>query len=130
MVKFAIKKVSKPIKRLRTYKSSTLKKIQVEEVKVVDEVLEPKVEVIEKTTKVEEKKEVVLEKPVESTKKENKNKKTNDMETKDKIAYASAILANEPVDKVKKIKKEKGLIERTESSKIILTEDNKELLND
>ena len=32
--------------------------------------------------------------------------------------------------KIKKIRKEKGLIEKTESSKIILTEDNRELLND
>jgi len=31
---------------------------------------------------------------------------------------------------VKRLKKDKGLIERTESSKTILTEDNKELLND
>jgi hypothetical protein len=31
---------------------------------------------------------------------------------------------------VKRVKKDKGLIERTESSKTILTEDNKELLND
>jgi hypothetical protein len=31
---------------------------------------------------------------------------------------------------VKRVKRDKGLIERTESSKTILTEDNKELLND
>ena len=31
---------------------------------------------------------------------------------------------------VKVIKKEKGLIERTESSKIVLTEDNRQVLND
>ena len=31
---------------------------------------------------------------------------------------------------VKVVKKEKGLIERTESSKIILTEDNRQILND
>ena len=33
-------------------------------------------------------------------------------------------------DQVKVVKKEKGLIERTESSKIILTEDNRQILND
>lgn len=32
--------------------------------------------------------------------------------------------------KVKLLKKERGLIERTESSKTILTEDNRQLLND
>lgn len=31
---------------------------------------------------------------------------------------------------VKRLKKDKGLIERTESSKIVLTEDNKQLLMD
>ena len=48
------------------------------------------------------------------------------MDTKEKIKLASEILENQP--KVKKIKKEKGLIERTESSKTVLTEDNRELL--
>jgi hypothetical protein len=31
---------------------------------------------------------------------------------------------------VKRLKKDRGLIERTESSKIILTEDNRQVLND
>lgn len=59
---------------------------------------------------------------------ENKDvKKDNEvMDTKEKIKLASEILENQP--KVKKIKKEKGLIERTESSKTVLTEDNRELL--
>ena len=41
-------------------------------------------------------------------------------------------LANEltPEQTTKKIKKDKGLIERTESSKIMITEDNKQLLKD
>lgn len=117
MAKFAIKKVSRPIKRLRRYITPKVTPIEVVEDK-----------------KVEVPKEVVATKKVDTQEevstKISTNKKTSDMETKDKIAYASAILANEPVDKVKKIKKEKGLIERTENSKIILTEDNKELLND
>lgn len=60
--------------------------------------------------------------------KENKpiKKDTEVMDTKEKIKLASEILENQP--KVKKIKKEKGLIERTESSKTVLTEDNRELL--
>lgn len=55
------------------------------------------------------------------------------MNTKEKVELAAAILAQDNIsdDKnIKKVKKEKGLIERTESSKIILTEDNRELLND
>ncbi len=50
------------------------------------------------------------------------------MDTKEKIELANAVLGSEP--KVKKVKKEKGLIERTESSVTILTEDNRELLKD
>lgn len=34
------------------------------------------------------------------------------------------------VDNVKRIKSEKGLIERVEINKVVLTEDNKMLLND
>lgn len=33
-------------------------------------------------------------------------------------------------DNIKRIKKDKGLIERTESSRIILTEDNRQVLTD
>ena len=53
------------------------------------------------------------------------------MTTSEKIAMAQSVLANEEsAAPVKRVKKDKGLIERTESSKTILTEDNKELLND
>ena len=53
------------------------------------------------------------------------------MTTEEKIALAQAALADQkPAPEVKRVKKDKGLIERTESSKTILTEDNKELLND
>ena len=53
------------------------------------------------------------------------------MTTNEKVAMAQSILngADAP-STVKRVKKDKGLIERTESSKTILTEDNKELLND
>ena len=50
------------------------------------------------------------------------------MTTSEKIAMAQEVLDGKP--QVKRVKKDKGLIERTESSKTILTEDNKELLND
>lgn len=53
------------------------------------------------------------------------------MTTDEKIALAQEVLDNKTVSHpVKRVKKDKGLIERTESSKTILTEDNKELLND
>lgn len=51
------------------------------------------------------------------------------MKSVDKIEAAEmAIEAMEP--KVKVVKKDRGLIERVESSKIILTEDNRQMLND
>lgn len=64
--------------------------------------------------------------------KENK-KKVNEqvMTTSEKIAMAQNVLSgSDPAAPVKRVKRDKGLIERTESSKTILTEDNKELLND
>lgn len=69
---------------------------------------------------------------VKYEKKENNvEKKIEDMDTQEKIKVAMEILDQpEVASKVKKVRKDKGLIERTESSKIILTEDNKELLND
>jgi hypothetical protein len=51
------------------------------------------------------------------------------MTTSEKIEMAQNVL-NETPSNFKRVKKDKGLIERTESSKTILTEDNKELLND
>ena len=60
-------------------------------------------------------------------------KEDNKKETKkvmDKISMAEAIINDTPVKEIKRIKKDKGLIERTESSKTILTEDNKQLLVD
>ena len=60
---------------------------------------------------------------------ENKDsKKKSVMNTDEKVAMAQSILA--PSSNTKRIKKDKCLSERTESSKTILTEDNKELLID
>ena len=56
----------------------------------------------------------------------NENKQV--MTTSEKIAMAQEVLGGQAP--VKRVKRDKGLIERTESSKTILTEDNKELLND
>ena len=66
-------------------------------------------------------------------KKEENNIKENKqvMTTSEKIAMAQSVLSDAPqAAPVKRVKRDKGLIERTESSKTILTEDNKELLND
>ena len=53
------------------------------------------------------------------------------MTTCEKIAMAQNVLSGaDQAASVKRVKRDKGLIERTESSKTILTEDNKELLND
>ena len=60
----------------------------------------------------------------------NKNKEEkieNDMDI-DQIEKLASELT--PEQTTKKIKKDKGLIERTESSKIMITEDNKQLLKD
>ena len=64
--------------------------------------------------------------------KNNNEKNIKDMDTQEKIMMANAILnkQDESINKVKKVRKDRGLIEKTESSKIILTEDNRELLND
>ena len=59
----------------------------------------------------------------------NINENKSVMTTEEKIALAQAALGDQAAP-VKRVKKDKGLIERTESSKTILTEDNKELLND
>ena len=65
-------------------------------------------------------------------KEELTEKEVTTMNTEEKIMAVSEILSNGDSEKkpVKRIKKEKGLIERTETSKIILNEDNKQLLND
>ncbi len=55
------------------------------------------------------------------------------MTTSEKVEMVKELLKDdEKVKKpaMKRLKKDKGLIERTESSKIVLTEDNKELLKD
>lgn len=65
--------------------------------------------------------------------KENKKEVNEEvMTTSEKIAMAQSVLNNtsQSAPSVRRVKKDKGLIERTESSKTILTEDNKELLND
>ena len=59
-------------------------------------------------------------------------KKTKETDMNDKIEQVKTALDMEktPKRKVKVEKKDKGLYERTEESTILLTEDNKMLLND
>jgi hypothetical protein len=68
---------------------------------------------------------------INEVKVENKKEEIKEqvMTTSEKIEMAQNVL-NETPTQFKRVKKDKGLIERTESSKTILTEDNKELLND
>lgn len=65
-----------------------------------------------------------------SNSKKNNRKKTEE-KMDDKINKAEEIMNNMKAENhVKVVKKDKGLIERTESSKIVLTEDNRQVLND
>ena len=85
---------------------------------------------IEETSKVEDIKEInVIEEKVENKEKITKE----DMNTIDVNQVDAMLQAEEaklPKRKVKVEKKDKGLFERTENSRVILTEDNKMLLND
>lgn len=84
--------------------------------------------VLDRTARVVEEK--VEEKPVADVVKNKKpNKKKTNMDLKEKMAAAEEVM-NSIAPEVKVVKKDRGLIERTESSKIILTEDNRQVLND
>lgn len=76
----------------------------------------------------------VKEEPKKAVKKETVAAPKNNEIKEDKAMDIDQIekLASEltPEQTTKKIKKDKGLIERTESSKIMITEDNKQLLKD
>lgn len=65
-----------------------------------------------------------------AAKKNNKKKNEEDM-TLEGIERAEALAQNlSTPNEVKVVKTDRGLIERTESSKIVLTEDNRQVLND
>ena len=61
--------------------------------------------------------------------KNNKKKQKDDMIDKSQISTIEDAVKNMQPE-VKVVKKDRGLIERTESSKIIITEDNRQVLND
>lgn len=63
--------------------------------------------------------------------KANNKKEKTEKAMDEKINRAEEIMNNmKAANHVKVVKKDKGLIERTESSKIVLTEDNRQVLND
>jgi len=106
------------------------KKIQRRPCKFINKTYEVNEVKIEQNPQIEEVVEVIA---LSDDKVENNDtKEENDMnvmDTKEKIEIANQIL-NMEQSKVKRVKKDKGLIERVESSKTILTEDNRELLRD
>jgi len=66
----------------------------------------------------------------ENVAEKNNSKKLNE-DMDEKVNRAEEIMNNmKAANHVKVVKKDKGLIERTESSKIVLTEDNRQVLND
>lgn len=75
----------------------------------------------------EENTEVEEIKPIKT--KNNKKNRKEDMINKDQITAIEAAMEKMQPE-VKVVKKDRGLIERTESSKIIITEDNRQVLND
>ena len=108
-----VKQVRKFIKRT----NKVLPSIK-EEIKPV-EAPKPKTKTTKSTEKLNAETEV----------KNNEQKKEN--MTLEQIEKAEVLAQNlDATQKVKVVKKDKGLIERTESSKIVLTEDNRQVLND
>jgi len=90
----------------------------------------PKREAVEEKPAVVVPAPVVKEKKVEEKPKNKKAKKSNNMITLEQIEAAETAVEAIAPETVKRVKKDRGLIERTESSKIILTEDNRQVLND
>lgn len=124
MARFCIKNVRGSVNRIG--KLNLNRKIYDSTPKEINVITECSINEIKEEIIPDIKKEDVIE-----TKTNKKTKKSKEMNTYDKIQMANAILGNENTTQTyKRVKKDKGLIERTESSKIVLTEDNKELLND
>ena len=111
----------------------TFKREDLEEVRVEEEVLAAEAEtedVKEDGYEVEEESDNDSEKSGKKAKRNNKKRKNKDMITENQIANAEEQAENLISSSVKVVKKDRGLIERAESSKIILTEDNRQVLND
>lgn len=86
-----------------------------------------------KIDKIVENEQPIIKEEVINKTENNKEIITEDMNNVD-VNQIDTLLQSEeaklPKRKVKVEKKEKGLFERTENSRVILTEDNKMLLND
>ena len=126
------KQTFKPFKQVTRYNNSTtIEKTPILEEKIA---VEENIVIEQIEVDVEEEKTDIVENNVETKSTiKNKRKKKSNMDTKEKVELASQILNNSNNEKdfqFKRIKKDKGLIERTESSKTIITEDNRELLVD
>lgn len=111
------KRVVKPLKN--SFKNQNVHVAEVAKQKIT--------EVIKEEPMVEP---VVMEEVHEEKKIKNK-KKNKDMVNENKLAQLEAIAGTDmPKMNIKFEKGDKGLYERTENSTILLTEDNKMLLND
>lgn len=107
------------VKRFPTYSRAVLKKEYAPIVK-------------EESEKKETPLQAAAPKKENAPKAENNKKKKKaevEMEAIEKFMAAEETL-NAMSPEVKRVKQDRGLIERTESSKVILTEDNRQVLND
>jgi hypothetical protein len=98
-----------------------------------------KVEENRQSLKVEKQEDVVIEevkkeeKPIKVKSKKNKEENIGEFMDENKLKQAEELvnaLSGVDPNQIKRIKSDRGLIERTESSKVILTEDNRQILND
>lgn len=112
--------------RVEVVEQATVSKPAAETEEVAPVIVEEPV-VEKKTPRRSRKKTVKKEEPVE----ENNDQNTEPMnENIEKIKQIVGQDVEIPEQKVKYEKKDKGLIERTENSTILITEENKMLLND
>lgn len=81
-------------------------------------------QLLKETQPVETVKEEVVEKPVNNVEKKKNMKQSSITNIENLVSQMG------PEQTTKRIKKDKGLIERMESEKIMITEDNRQLLND
>ena len=114
-------------KRLPKY-TPVIQPINNKKEEIINEVEEVKEDIKEEVDETKEK--IVVEDNSKKPQKRNKRNKTEeDMNSFERLAAAEATI-DSMQPQVKVVKADKGLIERTESSKIILTEDNRQVLND
>ena len=106
-----------------------IKKRKVKEPKIIFREVEKNIEEVTEKPVINVETEInkVAEKKEPAKNKIKKDKK--EMITKEQISAIEAA-AEGLKPEVKVVKKDRGLIERTESSKIIITEDNRQVLND